>query len=535
MRRATVPAVAATVLACLSCGGSSAGSGNAQDDAGTGGDIVIEDAAADEAPDNVDAEVGGEVGDGAEDGSGGDAWPEFLGDGAVLDAAGWEASEYVVLPPGSGCGDGVLDPGEQCDDWNRLDGDGCDWLCRLGDGEPPPAPDPDASDYVPSGELVTVSASPGPAGMERLPLAWTGSEFATAWFQRPERDGDIGFLRFRRFDSAGRPIDAEWRLPSVGDYGGLEVVWTGTGFGLFFVDGLTGLWYLRLDAAGKPIGGPVLIEGDVRARAPAADLAPDGTFVVAWMHDSGSGDGWSTCTPDGSPDLTRVRRVTIAGATPGPVFTVDETGQGFPDIAAGEDGFGMAVSVQVGHEEGFCSFRFLRLDDTLEHAAGSGVLGGYVWGDVKWIAADSRYVTAWAGEADESIGMESELRVAFFEPDGTLAGPPIRNSEGWPGWLTHRPVRVGAGDGGLALVTAFSGYSDERLSFLRTDRNGVAISPLRDLIEADPDGRPAHFGSYNTVWTDGGFAVLFVGAWPGSGVPPGGGDWLYLQHFVRAE
>ena len=532
MRGATVPLVAATVLACLSCGGSSAGSENAQDDAGTGGEVAVEDAAADEARDVVDTEDVVDAGDAAEDAGAVDAWPEFLGDGMVLDAAGWEASEYVVLPPASGCGDGVLDPGEECDDYNRLDGDGCDWLCRLGDGEPSPAPDPEATDYVPSGELVTVSASPGPGGMERLPLVWTGSEFATAWFQPPEGDGDIGFLRFRRFDSAGRPIDVEWRLPSVSAYGGLEVAWTGSGFGLFFVDGMTGLWYLRLDATGKPMGGPVLIEGDVRARAPAADFAPDGTLVVAWMHDSGTGI-WSACSLDEPAALTRVRRVTIDGGTPGPVFTVDETGRGFPDVAAGDGGFGVTVSVQAGPGEGYCAFRFLRLDETLEHVVGSGVLGGFVWGDVKWIAADSRYVTAWSGDAEGSPATESEFRVAFFEPDGTLAGPPIRNSGGGPGWATDTPVRVAAGDGGLALVTRFTGHDDERLSFLRTDRRGVAISPLRDLVEADPGGRPAHFGSYNTVWTDGGFAVLFAGAWAGSGEP--GGERLYLQHFVRAE
>ena len=29
------------------------------------------------------------------------------------------------------CGDGVLDPGEQCDDGNLLDGDGCSAICEV--------------------------------------------------------------------------------------------------------------------------------------------------------------------------------------------------------------------------------------------------------------------------------------------------------------------------------------------------------------------------------------------------------------------
>ena len=34
-----------------------------------------------------------------------------------------------------GCGDGALDPGEQCDDGNETPGDGCDSFCQLEDGD----------------------------------------------------------------------------------------------------------------------------------------------------------------------------------------------------------------------------------------------------------------------------------------------------------------------------------------------------------------------------------------------------------------
>jgi MYXO-CTERM domain-containing protein len=33
-----------------------------------------------------------------------------------------------------GCGDGFLDPGEDCDDANQLDNDGCTTICALGNG-----------------------------------------------------------------------------------------------------------------------------------------------------------------------------------------------------------------------------------------------------------------------------------------------------------------------------------------------------------------------------------------------------------------
>src|SRR5262249_48335918 len=39
-------------------------------------------------------------------------------------------SGYVtLLPPPFTCGHGVLEPGEQCDDGNAIDGDGCDSNC----------------------------------------------------------------------------------------------------------------------------------------------------------------------------------------------------------------------------------------------------------------------------------------------------------------------------------------------------------------------------------------------------------------------
>jgi cysteine-rich repeat protein len=31
----------------------------------------------------------------------------------------------------SKCGDGILDPGEQCDDGNTIPGDGCNGLCQV--------------------------------------------------------------------------------------------------------------------------------------------------------------------------------------------------------------------------------------------------------------------------------------------------------------------------------------------------------------------------------------------------------------------
>ena len=44
---------------------------------------------------------------------------------------GGTGGETIVSPNLKNCGNGVIDPGEQCDDGNRMNGDGCNALCQL--------------------------------------------------------------------------------------------------------------------------------------------------------------------------------------------------------------------------------------------------------------------------------------------------------------------------------------------------------------------------------------------------------------------
>jgi len=54
------------------------------------------------------------------------------GGAAGIDAApvGADANVVDMVDAGAGCGNGMLDPGEQCDDGNRFNLDGCDYACR---------------------------------------------------------------------------------------------------------------------------------------------------------------------------------------------------------------------------------------------------------------------------------------------------------------------------------------------------------------------------------------------------------------------
>ena len=501
-------------LAHVACdgGGVSSGEDGAVTDATDGATDVPPDAPSDseelpDAPDAFDLEI--------------------LGDGFVLDSSGWEGSEYVVLPPMTGCGDGVLDPGEECDDNNRLDDDGCDWLCRLGDGAPAPGPDPTTPDYVPTGEVSAVAGGdPSSNPYVRMTLVWTGAEYATAFWQLLDSESGLGLLRMWRFDGRGRRLDAEWRLPVVTNYGGLELVWTGSGFGLFFAEMATGLWYLRLDAQGKPMGSPTLVDADPRARAPAADWIPEVGFVVAWLCET-SAVGMGGCNPADPPDLVRARIVTIDGRLPGPVVTVDERAEGPPDVAVGSNGIGLVFPLRHASDvPPICAVRFVRLDRNLESPVHSGVLGQLVYGDVKWLSGESRWVTAWSISDDLPDVAVPEVRIAMFESDGTLAGPPVRNVVTEPHFFDG-PMRLAAGDRGLLLLASWD--SVERLSYFRADRHGVLTGAARDVVSAASEIRS--FLAYDVTWSDDGFAVLFDATdWT---IPEVRG--LFLQHFARAE
>jgi cysteine-rich repeat protein len=57
----------------------------------------------------------------------------------VVDGASGSAGKYELtlkLTTGSFCGDGKVDPGEACDDINKVDGDGCSPSCKAVNGDP---------------------------------------------------------------------------------------------------------------------------------------------------------------------------------------------------------------------------------------------------------------------------------------------------------------------------------------------------------------------------------------------------------------
>jgi cysteine-rich repeat protein len=434
-------------------------------------------------------------------------------------------TELPPLPYVEQCGNGLLDDGEECDDRNRLNGDGCDWQCRVGDGDPPPDPEPGVDPYVPEGDLIYM---PGPStpsvSLNRLPIQWTGSEFATAFVERLEDDS--WNIRFRRFDDRGEPINADWVYRPGTTLDATDLVWTGSGFGLFFSDTTYGIYYLRLSPDGKPVSDPVIVEPDPAARAPAADLTGTG-FVLAWITEGTPDIIWSWCNGWGEPlDTIRLRLVDFDGTTYGPPVMVEDMAGGPPDIVTGSGGFGLTMGFTPTREFPSCAFRFVRIDESLTDVVYSGILGNGMVGDLVWI--DGHYIVGWP-HFDTAVDFEnSELCIAHFSAAGNLERAPTCNDVTSIVTEGNYVARMAAGDGGLALV--FSSDSDQQLSYLRTGLNGRAVMPPQSVVGAmcNPyEPPPCWFGAFGTTWADHGFAVLFSGH-----VDDHGG--IFLRHFVSA-
>lgn len=425
------------------------------------------------------------------------------------DGVTYEADAAPPIDDHPGCGNGVLDPGEECDDRNRLDGDGCDWLCRPGDGEPSPPADPDTSDYVPSGDPALVIPDVGHVGwvFAPPPLTWNGAEYATVLCSNDSERSAANF-RFLRFDAAGRRVGPMWSYDAGDLCVGHDLVWNGSGYGLFFADITRGVFLLRLDADGKPMGGPLLVEPDPQARSPAADLADEG-YVLAWTHETDDGHGWSVCGGWGPPeDSVRVRRVGTAGETAGDPLIVEEAASGTVDIATGDGGFGLSIWMNSSPDLPSCAQRFALLSDDFTRVVPSGILSDGATADVKW--ATGRYYTAWV-HYDTMGGGDAEICVARFSVDGRLEDAPVCTPS-LAGSEWSSPVRTAAGDGGLATVVA-DDYGQQFL-FLRTDLRGAAVAPPYPIVTCDAPPRPdcpAGVGNYNAAWADRGFGVIFTG------------------------
>ena len=416
--------------------------------------------------------------------------------------------EIVILPP-LPCGDGVVDPSEECDDGNRKDGDGCTWSCRLGPGDPVPGPHPTAVPYVVEGAPQTLAAvdhPPDSVGNMALPLATGGSFLAGSWYLRELGDDDPATLSTRflardgtlvRPDVVVRLTAGETAFSYTNDVVAETalVVWrSGTG----------GIWKVSASVAAGLAGPPAMLVHSDAADLPALAGQVEG-HVLAWYE----GTDTRPCEHNGSgPSRILLRRLTPDGTTdgmPDPVALEEEYGAWTaPDLAPGDDDT-VGILWWRSATGGSCTLRFGTADSLLTTIADGGVIGPGRSGRIA--DAEGAYRLAWRDVAPDDT---PQLGFAAFGRDaGLLASPVVHGAPFLPFEFTVGDVEFAAGDHGLVVVVAgFHATTGVRLYFLRTDLLGRAVGAP---TEVDPSctAPSCSFGPYNIVWAGDAFLVVY--------------------------
>jgi cysteine-rich repeat protein len=442
-----------------------------------------------------------------DDDTGGDAAAAGSGAGAADGAADTRPEVPDVVAT---CGNGVLDPGEECDDGNRMDGDGCDWSCRLGPGTLPRfgSDDPSVPGLEGSGGLEPIDLTGSAAATwGNAVLVWGDTVYATL-LQSPD-------AVFARFGIDGVRVGDAWRYTDAEHEpnGRLDLVWNGDGYGLAWCASDATLWFVELDRMGKMRYAPL--------QPAVIDLPCDPTLV--W-------DGeryallWTVATdgPDSSLDPALAQDLRFVALGPGGVALTDVV-----VVHHNPDGWVHAPEAATSGADILVGFLDHPWRCGLSPDTGVGCSsvatasrdGAVVRGPM--ILSASRHNaprTAWGedrfGVLFDSVaaGGESQgLHLALFAETGELLGSPIPvRVIGLARVLAHSAITLAWGRGGWAIAF-FENYSgppgDPVNGIVRLDRAGGFVDQLAILDEMI--GMPCHADdSIDMAFDGGGFGLL---------------------------
>ncbi len=340
--------------------------------------------------------------------------------------------------------------------------------------------------------------------------------FVVAW-EGPDGNNDGVFAR--RFDNAGQPLGTEFQVNSSAagfQYGpsvtmrvnrGFVVAWSSSNAG-----SQSGVFGRRYDSAGQPDGAEFRINSYTMARTldPAVAASADGAFVVAW--ESGG--------QDGSSYGVFAQRYDSAGAPVGTEFQVNtytSVSQGSPAIAAGADG-ALVITwgsfPQDGDDVGVFGQRY---DSTGQAVGTEFQVSSYTTGSQNRqqvaLGADGTFVVIW--DTYPRDGSSSGVFGKRYDTVGQAIGDEFQvntyttSEQSWPS--------VAAGSDG-AFVVAWVSWQDSSLRGVFAQRFGlrndgcadatvISSLPFSDTVDVitattDPSD-PVRCDSsqgFNTVW-----------------------------------
>ncbi|MBI5490973.1 MAG: hypothetical protein HY905_26820 [Deltaproteobacteria bacterium] len=390
-----------------------------------------------------------------------------VSDSGVEDGSiGPEAADVRdVIPLPSTCGDRVIDPGEECDDGNRMNGDACDWECRAGPGSFE-YPDPDPAVHPIEDTGVSVSVVPDgefaeSSGLAGFSLCRAGDGFALAY----PAGHPILATRIQRLDRSGVPVGDPWERPEPFSLPTLELVASEGRLVLFSKQMLGALRAAEFDDSLVPVEDTHDVAGapaePVGLPLQSVAVGPTG-FVAGYSLPSDAGGGWLLHLVD--PDAT--------AAGPTHLFRPVDSGTFFSQILDVPGGFVVTDG-----------FRVVGLDEHLDVVGWTGVVSGPGLAspgtglETEHVARTEDGLLFFWGAYPVAPARLGNIWAAGLGFDGTMTMPPrIVLPEVVAG--TGNELRVTYGPAGVAVVFYGLEHASETEGILlfNTDRFGNARS-----------------------------------------------------------
>ena len=331
--------------------------------------------------------------------------------------------------------------------------------------------------------ISTVSPT---SNAREVSLVATDAGYAAAWHDTTTGAAQI---RFVRLDAAGVPIGDELRVTNdEGASASPTLVWTGTEHGIAWYDdrdGDTEIYFTRIAADGTEIGDDARVTMDgARSEFPS----------LAW-----NGDGYGLVWNDTRPGTFQIyfARLDTAGVKVGGDVRVSTSTAlaASPRLTYTGDGYGVAW-----HD----NRDMMGLQIYFARIGADGALIGTetrlsAGGNASIARSGSEYGVAWP----DNPAMGGEIQLARLDASGAVSGAPAAVTETTS---TARAASLVAAPDGWAIAWADRREADAEIHLVTLNASGVAtgsaVRASEDTTDSLAPSLVAAHGSYAVAWHD---------------------------------